>query len=250
MILEVPAFQDNYIWIITDDHRRHAAVVDPGDAGPVIDTLAAHGLQLRAILITHHHADHSGGVETLVDHAARQDPEYLLPVYGPVHEAIAGVNRPLDDGDTVVVPECDIRMSVLAVPGHTLGHIAYAGRAGGREPVLFCGDTLFAAGCGRLFEGSAAQMWTSLKRLTALPEETAIYCAHEYTLANLRFAAHALPGDAAIEERLDQVAALRRSGGISLPSSMALELSTNPFLRCRNAEEFAMMRSRKDIFRG
>jgi hydroxyacylglutathione hydrolase len=250
MILEVPAFQDNYIWIITDHAQRCAAVVDPGDASPVIAALDAKGLELRAILITHHHADHSGGIDALVDHAGNRDPAYLMPVYGPAGEAIAGVNRPLADGDRVEIPECDMELAVMSVPGHTLGHIAYAGRAGGEGPVLFCGDTMFAAGCGRLFEGSPEQMWSSLSRLAALPPETAVYCAHEYTLSNLRFAAHVLPGDAPISARLRQVIDMRERGMSTVPSRIGVEIDTNPFLRCRNAEEFALMRSRKDSFRG
>lgn len=250
MILEVPAFQDNYIWIITDRQQRHAAVVDPGDAAPVIAALDARGLRLRAILITHHHADHSGGIDALVDHAATQDPAFLMPVYGPAGETIAGVNRPLHDGDQIMIPECEVGLVVMSVPGHTLGHIAYVGQAGGSDPVLFCGDTMFAAGCGRLFEGSPEQMWSSLSRLAALPPETVVYCAHEYTLSNLRFAAHVLPQDAPIAARLRQVIDLREKGASTVPSRIGLEIETNPFLRCRNAEEFAVMRSRKDSFRG
>jgi hydroxyacylglutathione hydrolase len=250
MILEVPAFQDNYIWIITDRQQRYAAVVDPGDAAPVIAALDEKDLTLRALLITHHHADHSGGIDALVDHAAHRDPAYLMPVYGPAGEAITGVNRPLADGDQVEIPECDVELSVMSVPGHTLGHIAYVGRAGSGDPVLFCGDTMFAAGCGRLFEGSPGQMWSSLSRLAALPPETAVYCAHEYTLGNLRFAAHVLPQDAPIAARLAQVSRMRELGTSTVPSRIGVEIATNPFLRCRNAEEFALMRSRKDSFRG
>ncbi|RSZ55850.1 hydroxyacylglutathione hydrolase [Massilia atriviolacea] len=220
-VLAVPAFKDNYLWLIHDG--VHAAVVDPGDAGPVIAALDAHHLTLTAILLTHHHADHIGGVPDLLGHAP-------VPVYGPRAEAIATVNVPLGDGDLVEVPGLALALRVLAVPGHTLGHIAFV-REQSAEHWLFCGDTLFAGGCGRLFEGTPAQMRASLARFLAMPGDTAVYCAHEYTLSNLRFAAAAEPGNALIAERIEVERAKRERGIPTIPSTIGLEKATNPFLR-------------------
>ena len=173
-IIPVPAFEDNYIWLICDG--RYAAVVDPGDAEPVLGHLSRHGLRLAAILITHHHGDHTGGIEALLRHAA-------VPVYGPRKENIPGITNPVGTGDTVRLPELGVEFAVLDVPGHTAGHIAYYGANS-----LFCGDTLFTCGCGKLFEGTPAQMHASLQKFAALPDDTQVYCAHEYTLENIRFA--------------------------------------------------------------
>ena len=216
-IIALPAFDDNYIWAL----RRGAAVavVDPGDAAPVLDYLAAGGLRLCAILATHHHADHVGGISDLV--AAQP-----VPVYGPALEAIAGVDQPRGDGARVVLPELGIEFEVLGVPGHTRGHVAYY-----RPGMLFCGDTLFSAGCGRIFEGTPAQMHASLARLADLPEATQVYCAHEYTAANLRFAAAVEPENPALAARTAAVAELRARGLPTLPSTLGLERATNPFLR-------------------
>ena len=213
----IPAFKDNYIWLLTRAGR--AAVVDPGDAAPVLAHLAASGLVLDSILVTHHHADHQGGIDALCQH-------WHPRVYGPAAESITGCTDPLSGGESIEV--LGQSMAVLAVPGHTLGHLAYV-----LPGAVFCGDTLFGAGCGRLFEGTPEQMYASLSRLAALPDETKIYCAHEYTEANLRFAQAIEPGNQAIAERVSRVADLRRRGLSSVPSTLAEEKATNPFLRCR-----------------
>ncbi|WP_375739525.1 hydroxyacylglutathione hydrolase [Pseudomonas boanensis] len=218
----LPAFSDNYLWLLQDDETRRCAVVDPGDAAPVLAWLNAHpGWQLSDILVTHHHADHIGGV-------ARLKAACSARVIGPARENIPARDQALSDGDHVKVLGLDFQ--VLEVPGHTLGHIAYF-HADATTPLLFCGDTLFAAGCGRLFEGSPEQMHHSLSRLAALPGETQVYCTHEYTLSNLRFAKAVEPGNEATAKRFTDVQRLREAGGISLPSSIALERETNPFLR-------------------
>lgn len=251
MISAVPAFADNYIWIIHGDHSGGAAVVDPGDAAPVIRFLNEHHVHLTAILITHHHADHVGGIDDLLHDAAQRNGLDNMPrVFGPANEAIAAVTVPLRDGDVVDLEELGMQLTVMDVPGHTAGHIAYVGTTPGAAPCVFCGDTLFAAGCGRLFEGSAEQMWSSLSKLAALPQDTRVYCAHEYTLSNLRFAVHAMPQDAAIAQRLRDVSALREQGRMTVPSTIGMELHTNPFLLCRNVQDFAAMRKNKDGFRG
>jgi hydroxyacylglutathione hydrolase len=256
-IIPVPAFRDNYIWLIVKDGR--AAVVDPGDAAPVLAHLDREGLALAAILNTHHHGDHVGGNRALLERTP-------VPVFGPAGESIPGCTHPLREGDVVDVPGVDVRLRVLDVPGHTAGHIAYAGDVDG--PVVFCGDTLFAAGCGRLFEGTAEQMWTSLRKLGALPPDTRAYCAHEYTLANLRFARAVEPDSAALAARSARDAATRDAGRPTVPSTIADELATNPFLRAdepgvRRAAEahagaplagavasFAALRQWKNDFRG
>jgi hydroxyacylglutathione hydrolase len=221
-VLAVPAFRDNYLWLIHDG--VHAAAVDPGDGGPILDALDAHTLSLTAILLTHHHADHIGGVPALLRRAK-------VPVFGPRGEAIAAVTNPLSEGDRITVPGLDLQLDVLDVPGHTRGHIAYV-RANG-EHWLFCGDTLFAGGCGRLFEGTPVQMAQSLSKLAALPDDTQVYCAHEYTLANLRFAGAVEPGNQALALRLRDDSAKRAAGLPTVPSTIGLEKGTNPFLRYR-----------------
>ena len=220
-VLAVPAFNDNYLWLIHDG--RHAAVVDPGDAQPILAALDAHGLTLAAILLTHHHADHVGGVQTLLRH-------FDIPVFGPAGEDIAGVSQKLSEGDTAVVPQLGLTLSVLEVPGHTSGHIAYVAHG---QPWLFCGDTLFAGGCGRLFEGSPAQMVDSLGKLSGLPGDTQVYCAHEYTVANLRFALAVEPDNPELVARMASEQAKRARQQATVPSTIALEIATNPFLRYR-----------------
>ncbi|MES2319048.1 MAG: hydroxyacylglutathione hydrolase [Pseudomonadota bacterium] len=220
-VLAVPAFKDNYLWLVHDG--KHAVAVDPGDAEPILAALAAHHLTLTAILLTHHHADHIGGVPALLASTP-------VPVFGPRHDGIAAVTVPLDEGDRVDVPGLALALRVLEVPGHTLGHIAYVRDTPGPH-WLFCGDTLFAGGCGRLFEGTPAQMHASLSKLAALPGDTEVYCAHEYTLANLRFADAAEPGNPAIVARIAVESAKRERGLPTVPSTIALEKATNPFLR-------------------
>ena len=221
----VPAFEDNYLWVLEDG--RHAAVVDPGDEHPVQSFLESRGLALTAILATHHHGDHVGGLEWLAK-------RWGCEVFGPAGEKIDGLTRRLGEGDRIVVPGLEVELSVLDVPGHTRGHIAYVG-----ANAVFCGDTLFACGCGRLFEGTPAQMADSLARLARLPAATRVYCAHEYTMANIRFALAVEPGNAKLFERSVRDAAAREAGRPTLPSTIGEELDTNPFLRCAAPEVVA-----------
>jgi len=225
-IIPLRAFRDNYIWLLR--RGQFAALVDPGDAAPALAYLEAERLKLAAILITHHHEDHAGGVDGILMQLQYDAP---IPVYGPAAENIAGVNQSLVDGDRVHLPALEASFEVIAVPGHTRGHIAYYGRKLCACGVLFCGDTLFAAGCGRVFEGTPAQMWHSLARLAALPAATRVYCAHEYTEANIRFALAVEPDNAALSERAAAVARLRQADLPTVPSTLADELATNPFLR-------------------
>lgn len=219
-VLHVRAFQDNYIWIIRGKSRTHALVVDPGDAAPVLETLPQLGILPAAILCTHHHHDHVEGVPDLL----QQYPG--LPVYGPALEDIEGLSHPLQDGDVIRFETLGLRLEVLHIPGHTRGHIAYYGHGW-----LFCGDTLFSAGCGRLFEGTPEQMHSSLSRLSSLPDDTQIYCGHEYTLANLRFALTVEPDNHDALTYRDQAMARQAIGQPTLPSTIKLELRVNPFLR-------------------
>lgn len=215
----IPAFRDNYIWAIVEGDR--CTVVDPGDAAPVEAWLGEQGLTLSAILITHHHPDHVGGVSALCR-------ERSIPVYGPAREVIPEMTHPLKGGDRVRLASPAVELDVIDVPGHTLGHIALHAPTQGW---LFCGDTLFAGGCGRLFEGTPEQMHHSLSLLAGLPEHTQVFCAHEYTLANLDFAATVSPDDKAVRDRLAKVRALREQDSITLPSTIGEERRTNPFLR-------------------
>ncbi len=223
-IFAVPAFRDNYIWVLPDCAGQTAVVVDPGEAAPAHAALTERGLRLAGILTTHHHADHVGGVTELLERWPG------IPVWGPAHEQIPGRTVAVSQRDEVALESLGLRLRVLDVPGHTAGHIAYAG-----DGMLFCGDTLFAGGCGRLFEGTATQMSASLGQLARLPGDTRVYCAHEYTEANLRFALAVEPENAALRQRYDKVRREREENRITLPSTMSEELATNPFLRCDQA---------------
>jgi hydroxyacylglutathione hydrolase len=220
----IPAFDDNYLWLLHDG--RNAWVVDPGDAAPVEAYLKDHGLALRGILLTHHHADHTGGVSEL-----RQ--AHAVPVYGPAFENLPEPVVRLGDADSVDVLGC--RFAVIEVPGHTAGHIAYYAQDCGGTPLLFCGDTLFSGGCGRLFEGTPAQMLASLDRLQSLPGDTRVCCAHEYTLSNLRFAQAVEPANEALDAYAARCRQLRDQGLPTLPSTVSVERRINPFLRSREA---------------
>ncbi len=218
-LIPIPAFEDNYIWLLR--RGAHALVVDPGDAVPVISLLQAQSLQLDAILVTHHHADHIGGVADLL----QAYPEAL--VYAPKKGAYALQHVGVEEKSSVHFPHLELELTVMEIPGHTLDHIAYYG-----ANHLFCGDTLFSAGCGRLFEGTPQQMLHSLRRLAALPPDTKVCCGHEYTLHNLAFARQLDADNPALQERLLQASQLRAAGLPTLPSTLAIELATNPFLRC------------------
>lgn len=221
-IRAIAALSDNYIWLI--EHQGAAVVVDPGESAPVLRALSEAQLQLRAILLTHHHGDHVAGVRELVAQTG-------ATVYGPARETLPACDVRLAQGDRVSVPEVALDMEVIDVPGHTAGHIAYYGSAGGTARALFCGDTLFAAGCGRLFEGTPAQMADSLSKLSVLAPDTHVFCGHEYTLANLRWALAVEPANRALEEAYDRARHQRRQGIPTLPSTVGQERETNPFLR-------------------
>ncbi|WP_010597790.1 hydroxyacylglutathione hydrolase [Rickettsiella massiliensis] len=214
------AFKDNYIWCLVNSATKHCILVDPGEARPALAFLKNTHYTLDAILITHHHWDHTNGVKALLR-------TYSVPVYGPAKETVLGVTQPVDEGDTFHIEGWPLNFKVLATPGHTLGHIAYYA-----EGMLFCGDTLFSAGCGRLFEGTADQMLASLNKLAHLPGDTQLYCGHEYTLANLHFAQMIEPENSQIKERLEKVREFRQSNLPSLPNTLENERKINPFLRC------------------
>ncbi|AZN37614.1 hydroxyacylglutathione hydrolase [Iodobacter ciconiae] len=247
-ISAVPIFEDNYIWVL--QKGRHAIAIDPGDALPLIHHLKENQLELAGVLITHHHHDHVDGLPVLWSH-------YQMPVFGPA--SIKNVSNPVQEGETLQMLGTDFK--VMSVPGHTLDHLAYVGAG-----ALFCGDTLFAAGCGRLFEGTAEQMYASLQRFATLPDHTLVCCAHEYTLTNLRFALTVEPDNTVLLERIQSDAALREQALPTLPSSIAKEKATNPYLRCDQAsvvhsakkqnpqvenalDVFATLRKWKDNFR-
>jgi hydroxyacylglutathione hydrolase len=218
-IFSIPAFNDNYIWALVDDDQRRAIIVDPGDATPVLAFLAQRKLTISAILITHKHHDHTGGISALLD--AFPD----APVFANAVECVGHTTQTVSDGDVITIN--DYAFKVIAIPGHTLGHVAYY-----CKPTLFCGDTLFTNGCGRIFEGTAQQMLSSLKKLMTLPDDTLIYCGHEYTLSNIKFAIHIEPNNLELQNRFKDAKQLRSENQPTVPSTLKLEKSTNPFLRC------------------
>ncbi|GAA5560952.1 hydroxyacylglutathione hydrolase GloB [Acinetobacter schindleri] len=236
--IDVQNALQNYIWILEDTETHEAVAVDPTEGGLVTQFCNDHHLTLKQIWLTHWHKDHIGGVADLT-------ANYNLAVYGPRDELskIPGITHPLQHDDHLKFN--DLKVEIIATPGHTLGHIVYFIE---ELNALFCGDTLFAMGCGRLFEGTAEQMYHSLNRLAALPTTTKVYCTHEYTLSNAEFALSVEPENHALQERVEQVRILRKEGKITLPSSIELELATNPFLRAESVEEFAHLRSLKDNF--
>ncbi|HET7604536.1 MAG TPA: hydroxyacylglutathione hydrolase [Sphingomicrobium sp.] len=236
-IVPVPAFSDNYIWLVHDAEGGQTAVVDPGDAAPVLAEAERRGWNISQVWNTHWHPDHTGGNAVIKTATGAR-------ISGPAQEQIAGRDVALSEGDHVSLGKHVGR--VIEVPGHTLGHIALIFDD---DRVAFVGDTLFAMGCGKLFEGTPEQMYRSLRRLTELPDDTRLYCAHEYTLSNARFAVHAEPDNRAVAERLAEVQRLRDAGKITVPTTVAQERETNPFVRSSNADEFARRRAAKDSFR-
>ena len=236
-IVPVPAFTDNYIWLVHDDESGETAVVDPGDAGPALAEAERRGWSIGQVWNTHWHPDHTGG-----NLAVKEATGALIS--GPTGDRIPGRDVELFEGSAVRLGSHVGR--VIEVPGHTLDHIAIVFDG---QQAAFVGDTLFAMGCGRLFEGSPAQMYDSLQRLAELPPKTQLYCAHEYTLSNARFAAHAEPDNAAVQRRLAEVQSLRDEGAITLPTTVLAERETNPFVRSATVEEFAARRAAKDNFR-
>ena len=227
----IEAFQDNYIWLIHND--QNSIIVDPGDAGPVISTLEKKNLNLVAILITHHHADHIGGVMAL------QEKYPHIKIFAPQKDKYDFVNISLKNGDEINIPELQINYKIIEIPGHTRGHIAYYDKKN-----LFCGDTLFACGCGKIFDGTHEQMYNSLKKISALPKDTKIYCAHEYTKKNISFALSLDPDDTNLKLRKALVFNMKNT----IPSSLEEELKTNPFLKCTSLEAFKRLRDLKDQY--
>ena len=239
----IEAFTDNYIWLVTTNEG--SIVIDPGESSNVINYLDNNQLDLKAIFITHHHFDHTGGIDEITSY-------YPVNVFGPINN-VETINKRLKDGDRVSIIGIDFE--IIEIPGHTLDHIAYFSENNG-NPILFCGDTLFAAGCGRVFEGTFEQMYESIIKLKNLPINTKIYCGHEYTLSNLEFAKEAEPFNQDTLSRYNNVLKLREKGTPSIPSLLSTELKTNPFLRCDNKEvqenistKFKTIKESKEIFK-
>jgi len=258
-IITVPAFHDNYLWLFHREENSQAWVVDPGDAQVISTALEERGLELAGILITHHHPDHTGGIDGLLEKFPN------IPVYGPAGGSVPQVSRGLKDGDTLKLGD-DIEFRIFTLPGHTLDHIAYLCESPEAEPILFCGDTLFAGGCGRLFEGSAEQMHHSLNKLKECSDNTRVYCAHEYTLANLAFALAVEPDNKTLIQRIAAAKKTREANRPTVPTTIGLEKATNPFMRseiesiknaaekhsgqnfCQDSEVFGAIRHWKDNF--
>jgi len=247
-VTRVNAFSDNYIWLIhgnTSATENRIIIVDPGDAEPVLDMIASHNYIPHAIFITHHHGDHTGGIRRLLK-------SWDIPVYGPANEKIVSLTHPCKEGDEIVFDELHLRFQVMDVPGHTAGHIAYSG-----HQILLIGDTLFAGGCGRLFEGTALQMQQSLDKLRNLADDTLVYCAHEYTQDNLAFAVHVEPNNPDLLQRIENTRLLRQRNQPTVPSRLDLEKATNPFLRytipavIKAAEDYMgeSLKTPADVFR-
>jgi hydroxyacylglutathione hydrolase len=236
-IVPIPAFTDNYIWLVRDEVSGETAVVDPGDAAPALKECESRGWAVSQVWNTHHHWDHSGGNVAMKEATG-------CTIFGPAAEDIPGRDVALSEGSELQIGDHVGR--AMEIPGHTFGHVALVFDDAG---IAFVGDTLFAMGCGRLFEGTPQQMFRSLQRIAELPDDTRLYCGHEYTLANARFAAHAEPANEAVSSRLDAVQKLRESGRITLPTTVAEERATNPFVRASTWEEFARLRAEKDSFR-
>jgi len=248
IISPINAFSDNYIWAITakSPNIKEVALVDPGDAIACINYIEKNNLVLSTILITHHHADHVGGIEALLSYCKKNN--WALNVYGPANENIPFCNIKLTEKDTVIIPALNISFNIIDLPGHTLGHIAYV-----NEQSLFCGDTLFSGGCGRIFEGTPQQMYSSLNKLNRLAEHIHVYCAHEYTLANLRFALTVEPDNNHLKNYYNDVLKLRENNKPSIPTSIGLEKKINPFLRCStpsiqsSAQKFGNKKATNDL---
>ncbi len=227
-VISVPAFTDNYIWLISNEERKYVAVVDPGDAEPVLEELQRRDMQPVAILVTHHHRDHVGGIARLLEAYPG------IPVYGPTREVIPHITRALGEGQVVRLEQLGLELAVMDVPGHTAGHIAYYG-----DGSLFCGDTLFGCGCGRVFDGTLEDLHHSLQRIAELPVGTLVYCTHEYTIDNIGFAKWVEPDNAALNERLEECWELLDAGRATVPFELGLEFDTNPFLRTHVPEVIA-----------
>jgi hydroxyacylglutathione hydrolase len=234
-IESLQVFSDNYIWLVVNDENKNVVAVDPGDAKTLANFLIKQNFKLTDILITHHHADHIGGVLDLLKHNS-------LNVYGPIDETIPGVTNLLQDNQELHLKSIDIIFKILLIPGHTLGHIAYYNS---QHKILFCGDTLFSAGCGRIFEGTPQQMYESLQKINSLPDDTLIYCTHEYTLSNLKFALSVEPDNIHIKNKIDVVKDKLARKLPSLPSKLSDERKFNPFLRC---DELIIRKSLENIF--
>jgi len=236
-IIPITALKDNYIWVLKNNKNRHAVIVDPSEPEPVLKFIKTEGLIPIAILITHHHWDHVGGIAGLTS-------EYNLPVYTPKKELVKGSTKLLAEGDIVNLPELDLNFSVLDVPGHTAGAIAYYS-----EKMLFSGDTLFTAGCGRLFEGTPEQMYRSLSKLKELPDDTLVYCGHEYTVSNLQFATSVEKNNKIIQKRLETAKQSRKGKKPTVPATLKIEKQTNPFLRCeeKSVVDAASLREGKKL---